>query len=157
MAVLRDCMSARTYPHPPAGRYYLVDSGYAVREGYLGPYRNTRYHLEKFSRREADTLEEKFNFHHSSLRNVVERAFGVLKSRWHILREVPLYSRERQTKIVIACFALHNYLLDVGNDSSAGSSRAREPDYAVSEWVAANATPDMGSVRDWIAAGISLM
>ncbi|XP_022681926.1 putative nuclease HARBI1 [Setaria italica] len=92
MAVLRDCMAARTYPHPPAGRYYLVDSGYAVREGYLGPYRNTRYHLEEFSRRAADTLEEKFNFHHSSLRNVVERAFGVLKFRWHILREVPLYS-----------------------------------------------------------------
>ena len=135
----------------------MVDSGYAVREGYLGSYRNTRYHLEEFSRRAADTLEEKFNFHHSSLRNVVERAFGVLKSRWHILQEVPLYSQERQTKLVIACFALHNYLLDLADASTAGLNMARAPDYGVSEWVAANATPDMASVRDWIAAGISLM
>ncbi|XP_066333987.1 uncharacterized protein [Miscanthus floridulus] len=85
MAVLNDCMRTPNYPHPPLGRYYLVDSGYAVREGYLGPYRSTRYHLEEFSRREADTLEEKFNFHHFSHRSVVERAFGFLKSRWHIL------------------------------------------------------------------------
>jgi hypothetical protein len=88
-----------------------VDAGYAIREGYLPPYRNQRYHLEDFHRRGVEVVEEKFNFHHSSLRNVVERASGLLKSRWHVLRGLPMYERSRQVNIVIACFALHNYLL----------------------------------------------
>jgi hypothetical protein len=54
-------------------------------------------------------VQEKFNYHHSSLRNVVEREFGVLKSRWHILQGVPYYAREKHTKILIAYFALHNF------------------------------------------------
>ncbi|CAN6911984.1 unnamed protein product [Brassica oleracea] len=41
------------FPHPPEGKYYLVDSGYANRRGYLAPYRKeriegTRYHLQDF-------------------------------------------------------------------------------------------------------------
>jgi hypothetical protein len=30
-------------------RYYLVDAGYSIREGYLPPYRNQRHHLEDFN------------------------------------------------------------------------------------------------------------
>jgi hypothetical protein len=62
-----------------------VDVGYSICEGYLPPYQNQRYHLEIFHRRGAETKDEKFNFHHSSQRNVVEWAFGLLKSRWHVL------------------------------------------------------------------------
>lgn len=134
-----------------------MDSGYAVREGYLAPYRNNRYHLEEFRRRGAETVEEKFNYVHSRLRNVVERAFGVMKSRWHVLRGLPLYERERQIKIVIACFALHNFLLDRGYGGGSRCSMSRPVDYNMSEWVAANSTDDMSAVRDWIAAGVSLM
>ncbi|WVZ86856.1 hypothetical protein U9M48_033577 [Paspalum notatum var. saurae] len=140
-----------------AGRYYLVDSGYALCEGYLGPYRSTRYHLEEFRRRGAETREEKFNYHHASLRNVVERAFGVLKAKWHILEAVPFYARKKQTKMIIACCALQNFLLD--------RHLARQPepftpvtvDAAMSLWVAANASSDMATVRDWISIGISFI
>lgn len=134
------------------GRYYLVDSGYAVREGYLGPYRNTRYHLDDFRDRGAETVREKFNYHHSSLRNIVERAFGALKPRWQILELVPFYPRERQGKIILACFALHNYLKDLELEHDPNMNRA--VDYNVSEWVELNMTSDMANVRDWIAAGI---
>jgi hypothetical protein len=48
-------------------RYYLVDASYSIWEGYLPPYRNQIYHLEDFRRRGVETVEEKFNFHHSSL------------------------------------------------------------------------------------------
>ncbi|XP_038699641.1 putative nuclease HARBI1 [Tripterygium wilfordii] len=34
------------FPHPPSGKYYLVDSGYPNQSGYLAPYRGQRYHLE---------------------------------------------------------------------------------------------------------------
>jgi hypothetical protein len=38
-----------------------------------------RYHLKDLHRRGAETVEEEFNSHHSSLRNVVERVFRLLK------------------------------------------------------------------------------
>ena len=36
------------FPHPPAGQYYLVDSGYPLMEGYLLPYRCLRYPIPDF-------------------------------------------------------------------------------------------------------------
>ncbi|XP_038704636.1 uncharacterized protein LOC120000575 [Tripterygium wilfordii] len=35
------------FPHPPTGKYYLVDAGYPNQRGYLAPYKGQRYHLEK--------------------------------------------------------------------------------------------------------------
>ncbi|KAK5784930.1 hypothetical protein PVK06_039471 [Gossypium arboreum] len=38
------------FPHPPPGKYYLVNSGYPQMAGFLGPYRGERYHLPGFRR-----------------------------------------------------------------------------------------------------------
>jgi hypothetical protein len=111
------------------GRYYLVDDCYSIREGYLPPYRNQRHHLEDFNQTGVESLQEKINFHHLNLRNVVERAFGLLKSRWHVLRGLPFYERSMEVKIIIACFALHNYLLDRGHIGGSGSSSHGQDDY----------------------------
>ncbi|CAI0383660.1 unnamed protein product [Linum tenue] len=54
--------------------------------------------------------KELFNFRHSSLRNVIERCFGVLKARFPILKFMRSYSLRKQTSIVIACCALHNFI-----------------------------------------------
>lgn len=51
-----------------------------------------------------------FNFVHSSVRNVIERSFGVLKARFHILKDIPNYPLRRQMLIPHACCALHNYI-----------------------------------------------
>ncbi|XP_052477702.1 uncharacterized protein LOC105777764 isoform X1 [Gossypium raimondii] len=68
------------FPHPPNGKYYLVDSGNPQMKGYLGPYRGQRYHLPDLRRgRPISGKEEIFNHSHSSLRSVIERTFGVLK------------------------------------------------------------------------------
>jgi hypothetical protein len=53
-----------------------------------------------------------FNYLHSSLRNVIERAFGVLKQKWRILKSMPSFSPKRQARIIIACMALHNFIRD---------------------------------------------
>jgi hypothetical protein len=37
-------------------------------------------------------------------------------------------------KIIIACFALHNYLLDRGHIRGSGSSSHGQADYDVSDW-----------------------
>jgi hypothetical protein len=53
-----------------------------------------------------------FNYLHSSLRNVIERAFGVLKQKWRILKSMPSFSTRTQAHIIMACMALHNFIRD---------------------------------------------
>jgi hypothetical protein len=36
------------FPHPPQGKYYLVDSGYPNSKGYLAPYKGQRYHVPEW-------------------------------------------------------------------------------------------------------------
>jgi hypothetical protein len=57
-------------------------------------------------------LKEVFNHAHSSLRNVIERRFGVLKNKWHILGHLPSYLIHKQAQIIIACMVLHNFIRD---------------------------------------------
>ncbi|KAL6839536.1 hypothetical protein ACP4OV_030806 [Aristida adscensionis] len=115
MRVFEDAMNkyGHKFPHPPPGKYYLVDSGYANRPGFLAPYRGTKYHLPEFRVGPMPRgKKELFNHRHSSLRNVIERAFGVLKMKWRILGKVPSYPIRKQSKIIIACMALHNFIRD---------------------------------------------
>jgi len=39
--------------------------------------------------------EEKFNYIHSRLCNVIERRFAGLKEQWHILERVPFFARKK--------------------------------------------------------------
>ncbi|XP_058197837.1 uncharacterized protein LOC131313503 isoform X3 [Rhododendron vialii] len=97
------------FPHPPANKYYLVDAGYTNMLGYLAPYHQkddlngvtTAYH----------SSTDLFNHKHSSLRNVIERCFGVLKARFRILKAMPKYKTACQPKIVVACCVVHNWVL----------------------------------------------
>ncbi|GJZ56786.1 NADH-ubiquinone reductase complex 1 MLRQ subunit, partial [Tanacetum coccineum] len=57
---------------------------------------------------------EKLNFtrkvSHAKLRNVIERAFGVLKACFPILKKMPSYPFVTQRDIVVACFVIHNFI-----------------------------------------------
>lgn len=76
----------------------------------MTPYRNTRYWLADFRRQRALTKEERFNHAHAQLRNVIERAYGVLKARFPILKQMAPYPFRIQRNVVIACFAVHNFI-----------------------------------------------
>ncbi|KAJ9134984.1 hypothetical protein P3X46_032211 [Hevea brasiliensis] len=77
------------FPKPPPGKYYVVDAGYQQMEGYLAPYKGTRYHLPNFQRGGRPRgLKEIFIRWHSSLRCCIERTFGVWKARWKILQTI---------------------------------------------------------------------
>ena len=88
-----------------------MDAGDPNRPGYLAPYKGERYHLPEWHRgMEPNTLKEKFNWIHSSIRNVIERSFGVLKMKWQILYKMPPYSMLTQKKVVAATMVLHNFI-----------------------------------------------
>ncbi|KAL8480761.1 hypothetical protein ACS0TY_027339 [Phlomoides rotata] len=110
-------ISDQHFPWLNEGKYYLVDAGFTNYTHFLAPYRQTRYHLNEFrsSGMEARTPAELFNHRHSSLRNAIERCFGVLKSRFPMLKwGMPSYTMDRQVKIVIACCVLHNFIRQFG-------------------------------------------
>lgn len=55
-------------------------------------------------------IYENFNYRHSSLRTTIERAFGILKTTWRILNNMPQVPNECQVDIIIATFTLHNFI-----------------------------------------------
>ncbi|QHO29741.1 Retrotransposon protein [Arachis hypogaea] len=108
--VLRDALFRNGFS-VPQGHYYLCDAGYMNCEGFLAPYRGQKYHLSEFNpHNQPSTAQEFFNMKHSQARNVIERAFGVLKARWGILRGRSFYPIKTQGRIITACCLLHNHI-----------------------------------------------
>ncbi|KAL8543297.1 hypothetical protein ACS0TY_004005 [Phlomoides rotata] len=56
------------------------------------------------------TYQEVFNMQHTRARNVIERAFDIIKMRWGILRSASFYPIQTQIRLIMACFLLHNYI-----------------------------------------------
>ncbi|TYK18962.1 retrotransposon protein [Cucumis melo var. makuwa] len=81
--ILRDAISRENGLQVPKGYYYLCDAGYPNAEGFLAPYRGQWYHLQEWrgAANAPTNAKEYFNMKHFSARNVIERAFGVLKGR----------------------------------------------------------------------------
>ena len=74
--------------------------------------------------------QRKFNLKFSTLRCVVERAFGVLKSRWRITLKTIEQKTITLKKTVIAACVLHNICIErddlhEANDSSGDDSEGR--------------------------------
>ena len=69
-----------------------MDVGYPNISYFLAPYRGERYHLDDFCGRGRITgKHELFNHRYSSIRNVIEQAFGVLKATFLILKSISNY------------------------------------------------------------------
>ncbi|XP_062202680.1 uncharacterized protein LOC133905010 [Phragmites australis] len=111
--VLRSALSKGF--HVPEGKFYLVDGGYANTPSFIAPYRGVRYHHSEFRRRRSSqsgyaNYRELFNHRHAILRNHIERAIGVLKKRFPILKVGTFYPIESQIKIPAAAVAFHNII-----------------------------------------------
>ncbi|KAJ1692918.1 hypothetical protein LUZ63_009616 [Rhynchospora breviuscula] len=96
----------------PPGRYYLVDGGYANTRQFLSPYRGIAYHLARFrqGQQQYGCPEELFNHRHAQLRNIVEKTFGILKSRFKVCVYMRKYKFKIQKDIIKACCILHNFI-----------------------------------------------
>lgn len=155
------------------GKYYVVDAGYPNRPGYLAPYKGERYHLPEWHRgMEPNTPMEKFNRVHSSIRNVIERSFGLLKMKWQILYKMPCYPMYKQKMIVVAAMVLHNYIREHGGEDPDFARFDRDPNfiptiperynkYAVPRTASDESTPERSAVtmdlfRDELATALSI-
>jgi hypothetical protein len=106
-----------------------------------------------------------FNHLHSSLRNVIERSFGVLKMKWRILQHLPSYPMEKQIKIIIACMALHNFIRDSALDDELFPQCVANEDFVPDVDEATTSQPhvngeeesDMNILHDTIADGLMVM
>ena len=94
------------------GKFYLGDAGYALSKYVLTPYRGTRYHLLEWcqGQNRPKNKEELFNLRHSSLRNVVERIFGIMKKRFPILVSMPSYPFISQCDLIYCAMMTHNFI-----------------------------------------------
>ncbi|KAL4035760.1 hypothetical protein IC575_004467 [Cucumis melo] len=103
------------------------------RENGLQVPKGQRYHLQEWrgAANAPTNAKEYFNMKHSSARNVIERAFGVLKGRWAILRGKLYYPLQVQCRTILACVLLHNlinremtYCEDVDDEDEGDSTYA---------------------------------
>ncbi|XP_057803463.1 uncharacterized protein LOC131018776 [Salvia miltiorrhiza] len=110
--LLTDALSRPNGLHVPQGKYFIVDCGFANRRQFLAPMRGVRYHLKDFGGdgRHPRNADELFNLRHASLRNVIERIFGIFKSRFTIFKMAPPFLFQTQAELVLACAGLHNFL-----------------------------------------------
>ena len=79
---------------------------------------------------------------HSKARNVIERAFAVLKMRWGILRSASFYPIQTQIRLIMACFLLHNFIrremsVDPLEDALAGdaSTNIHDDNYVAHQYI----------------------
>ncbi|KAL8530002.1 hypothetical protein ACS0TY_007177 [Phlomoides rotata] len=78
--------------------YYLCDNVYANSPGFMAPYRGVRYHLKEWgpATTQPANFQDHFNMRHTKARNIIERAFGIMKMRWGILRSASFYPVQTQ-------------------------------------------------------------
>ena len=89
------------------GCILLADAAYAL----------TTWCLTPFERKTPqDLLEANYNFWHSSARMVVERAYGVLKKRFPILKKAWTSNPTEVVEETTICVALHNLCCDCDSE-----------------------------------------
>ena len=104
----------------PSGKFFLADAGYSGKDPILlTPYQGVRYHLDEQYRaaQRPSNAKELFNLRHASLRNVVERVFGVFKQRFKIFEAGRAgFKIEDMVQLVYALTAVHNFMNMNGSD-----------------------------------------
>ncbi|OAY62821.1 hypothetical protein ACMD2_09517, partial [Ananas comosus] len=100
--------------HSTGRKFYLVNSGYANTDWFLASFQGERYQLSQFdvnaeARRQRGP-RDLYNHHHAQLRNVVEKAFGILKRQFKMLRQATPFSYKVQCRIALASCVIHNFI-----------------------------------------------
>lgn len=107
--IMKNSTFYRSQQYPPRDYIILGDGGYPCLDkpvSLITPYKEPV----------RGRTEACFNFHHSRGRSIVERAFGMLKTRWRSTLFRALEVRPTFSAVVIAtCAFLHNVCLENGD------------------------------------------
>jgi hypothetical protein len=96
-----NCELAERFEQGQYGDSWLIgDSGYPLRPWLLVPFLNPE-----------NRAQERYNRHHKTGRNTIERAYGLLKMRFRCLHKSGgclMFSPSKCAKVILACMCLHN-------------------------------------------------
>lgn len=95
--------------------FYIGDDAFPLCKRMMKPYGG---------RRGLTDEERVFNYRLSRARRCIENAFGIMSSKWLVLKKTMFCSPERAQKLITACCLLHNYLLNDNRKSYCSPSFA---------------------------------
>lgn len=120
--------------YPPTGYFLLGDGGYPCLDSPIAL-------ITPYKEPVIGAVQGRFNFRHSRARSIVERSFGIMKTRWRSTLFKALEVRPAFAPLVIAtCAFLHNVCLDNGD--------LLEPDADVAQDIFDPQAPREGLARD---------
>lgn len=90
----------------PGFQHLIGDSAYPLLTNLMKPYQDNG-HLTR--------PQQIYNTKLSSIRSIIERAFGLLKTKFRRLKFLEVDEPETASKIVMSCCILHNFLLKQDN------------------------------------------
>ncbi|XP_071374677.1 putative nuclease HARBI1 [Centroberyx affinis] len=107
--VLRHSPLYQRAVYPPPGNFLLADGGYPCLQHPLPL-------ITPYKRPVQGVAAQRFNAHHSRARSIIERAFGMMKTRF---RAIFLQALEVKPtfvpQVITACAVLHNICLGAGD------------------------------------------
>lgn len=89
-------------PLLPRDLHLLGDSAYPLMRNLLTPYRDNGH---------LNDVQNNYNYKMSSIRSVIERAFGRLKGKFRRLKYLDIGDPDFGTQIIAAACVLHNFLI----------------------------------------------
>ena len=69
--------------------------------------------MNEFTEHSLENKKELFNLQHFSLRTIIKRGFGILKSCLRSIDEKSFWSYETQVDVVLTCCIIHNHIMGV--------------------------------------------
>ncbi|XP_034551967.1 putative nuclease HARBI1 [Notolabrus celidotus] len=107
--VLRHSPLYRRAIYPPPGHFILADGGYPCLQQPLPL-------ITPYKRLVQGVGAQRFNSHHSRARSIIERAFGMMKTRFRsIFLQALEVHHTSVPQVITACTVLHNICLGAGD------------------------------------------
>lgn len=96
----------------PVPYVIVADDAFAMRPNLLKP----------FGQRGLTLLQRVFNYRLSRARRIIENVFGIMSSRFRVLRKPIHLDAEKTKKVVLVCSVLHNFMMTINKSTYASAN-----------------------------------